>query len=411
MVLSNWSLQVRSITRWMGVCRASRTDGQARSTPFREQSHDQHEHHRADNRPDDGKGVAADGNIQKLGQPELRTHPGTEQCSDKTDGDRDQDPPAGRTGDGLSDGPADSGDQEQEDKFENSHNAFAVQIIVLDRSPWQWKQWNENHLAPCCSNRPHFPPACPYFPQMAVVGAFSGVVMAREKEKYASKLTDSSVRGIGGFVKTNEQSAGRPKDETLAERRRREILAEAARLFAETGYPRADLQVLADRLGVGKGTVYRYFSTKEALFLAAVDEGIHGLSEVIDAALEDESDPVRRLEKSVHTYLGYFDRHPEMVELLIIERAEFRDRKKATYFVYKERHHGRRRAIAEEGMASGAFRQMDPERLMRVVSDLLYGVIFTNHFSERRVPFEQQAQEVIDFVLHGIAGRKDHSSD
>ncbi len=223
-------------------------------------------------------------------------------------------------------------------------------------------------------------------------------------------MTDASVRETSELVKTDKQRPGRPKDENLAERRRREILAEAARLFAETGYPRADLQVLADRLGVGKGTVYRYFPTKEALFLATVDDGIHGLTEAIDAALEDESDPVRRLENSVRTYLGYFDRHPEMVELLIIERAEFRNRKKATYFVYKERHHDRRRAIAEEGMNSGAFRQMDPERLMRVVSDLLYGVIFTNHFSDRRVPFEQQAQEVIDFILHGIAGREGASS-
>ncbi len=224
-------------------------------------------------------------------------------------------------------------------------------------------------------------------------------------------MTDASVLEISGLVKTAKQRPGQPKDENLAERRRREILAEAARLFAETGYPRADLQVLADRLGVGKGTVYRYFPSKEALFLAAVDEGIRSLTDAIDAAIEEETDPVRRVETSVRTYLGYFDRHPELVELLIIERAEFRDRKKATYFAYKERHHDRRRVIAEEGINSGAFRQMDPDRLMRVVSDLLYGVIFTNHFSYRRVPFEQQAEEVIDFVLHGIAGRGHGSSD
>ena len=54
-------------------------------------------------------------------------------------------------------------------------------------------------------------------------------------------------------------------------RRQEEILEAAATLFAECGYSDADTQTLADRLGVGKGTIYRYFPSKQELFLAAVD--------------------------------------------------------------------------------------------------------------------------------------------
>ena len=60
------------------------------------------------------------------------------------------------------------------------------------------------------------------------------------------------------------------REETLC-RRREEILAAAIHLFAVHGYAGTDTQLLADKLQVGKGTLYRYFQSKEDLFLAAVD--------------------------------------------------------------------------------------------------------------------------------------------
>ena len=63
--------------------------------------------------------------------------------------------------------------------------------------------------------------------------------------------------------KTPKRSPGRPKDEGLQARRTEEILAAAARLFARLGYTDTDTQALADELQVGKGTLYRYFPSKE----------------------------------------------------------------------------------------------------------------------------------------------------
>lgn len=200
-----------------------------------------------------------------------------------------------------------------------------------------------------------------------------------------------------------EPARGRPaKAGERMERRRTEILTEATRLFAEEGYRQADLQVLADRLGVGKGTIYRYFPTKEELFLAAVDEGVRALSESVNAAIESEIDPVKHMKQAIRTYLGFFDHNPDLVELLIIERAEFRNREKATYFLYKDRNQPKRQAYVESAMSAGIVRRMPVDRVLNVVGDCLYGAIFTNHFSNRKVPFDQQAEEIIDVLMHGI---------
>lgn len=185
-------------------------------------------------------------------------------------------------------------------------------------------------------------------------------------------------------------------------RREREILGVATVVFARKGYRQADVQVVADQAGVGKGTVYRYFPTKEKLFLAAVDAGMRELSARVDEAVQIESDPVLQMAGAVKAYLGFFDARPEVVELLIIERAEFREREKPTYFAHQEKNEGKWRLFLEDAMQSGHIRRMPPERILGVMSDALYGVIFTNHFAGRRASFEQQAEEIMDVLLRGI---------
>ena len=67
---------------------------------------------------------------------------------------------------------------------------------------------------------------------------------------------------------------GRPKDEALQVRRRGEILDQAAETFAAHGVARTDVQWIADAVKVSKGTIYRYFPSKEELFVATVRRSV-----------------------------------------------------------------------------------------------------------------------------------------
>lgn len=195
---------------------------------------------------------------------------------------------------------------------------------------------------------------------------------------------------------------GRPRDEERTARRREEILAAATRLFAQRGYPGLDVQHLADALGVGKGTVYRYFRTKRALFLAAVDHGMQRLTGQIDRIVDLVADPLERMRVGIRTYLEFFASNPDLVELFIQERAEFRDRETPTYFLYRERNVRRWEDLVHGLVAEGRVRSMPVERACHVVGDLLYGTMFTNYFSRRRIPAEQQAADIIDLTFRGI---------
>lgn len=195
---------------------------------------------------------------------------------------------------------------------------------------------------------------------------------------------------------------GRPPDAALRARRRTDILAAAARVFAARGYADTDLQVVAEALGVGKGTLYRYFPSKERLFLAVVDRGVERLGERVEAAAAAAGDPLDKIARAIRAYLAWFDRHPELVELLIQERAQFKDRKKPTYFEHQEAHLGPWRALFRGLIAAGRVRAVPLSRLIDVLSDLLYGTIFTNLFAGRRKSFEVQADDIIDIAFTGL---------
>lgn len=195
---------------------------------------------------------------------------------------------------------------------------------------------------------------------------------------------------------------GRPKNLELSRRRRAEILDAATRMFAAAGYAKTDVQVLANRLQVGKGTVYRHFASKEELFLAAVDHGMRRLKEGVDAAADRAETPLGRVEAGIRAYLAFFARNPEVVELLIQERAHFRERKAPTYFIHRQANVGPWHELFRRLIRERVIRRVPVERITDVLSDLLYGTMFTNFFAGHRQSPERQCAAILDVVLHGL---------
>ncbi len=186
------------------------------------------------------------------------------------------------------------------------------------------------------------------------------------------------------------------------EARREEVLDAATELFAEHGYSDAVTQALAERLGVGKGTLYRCFPSKQDLFLAAVDRVMRRLREHIDQKLVGVEEPLDQIAVGVRRFLEFFEAHPKYAELLVQERALFKDRPMPTYLEHRNASVTRWRTLYSGLIADGRMRTVSVERVADMVGDLLYGTIFTNVFADRRRPSEEQAQDILDFLFEGI---------
>jgi AcrR family transcriptional regulator len=91
-------------------------------------------------------------------------------------------------------------------------------------------------------------------------------------------------------------AARRPRADSL---RNRERLLEAAAAIFGAGDAKASLEAVAKRAGVGIGTLYRHFPTREALFESVYRHEVEQLAELAER-LAEEGDPVEALRRWLH---------------------------------------------------------------------------------------------------------------
>src|SRR5499425_682448 len=92
------------------------------------------------------------------------------------------------------------------------------------------------------------------------------------------------------------KTARRPRSDSV---RNRELLVEAAAAVFGGGDPDASLEAVARRAGVGIGTLYRHFPTREALFEAVYRHEVDQLAELAER-LAAEAAPVDALRRWLH---------------------------------------------------------------------------------------------------------------
>jgi len=90
------------------------------------------------------------------------------------------------------------------------------------------------------------------------------------------------------------------------EETRRAILRCAAEVFSERPYHEVLIDEISTRLKVGKGTLYRYFPSKESLYFATIVDGLEGMQEAIDETLRQTAPLDRTIEALARTLIGYF---------------------------------------------------------------------------------------------------------
>ncbi len=180
----------------------------------------------------------------------------------------------------------------------------------------------------------------------------------------------------------SRRKAGRPVNLEHRAKRREQILTAAVKMFVERGYAETKIQDLADQLCVAKGTVFHYFPTKEQLFYETCEyycfERLHNrLRKVV---LEPEKNPVQTFYIVIRTFIEYFLSHPEVVELMILERACFREGPPPKYQKLREEHHKKWVEANQRMIDAQWYRNGIPvENICNVVECLLHGSIFQNH--------------------------------
>ena len=112
----------------------------------------------------------------------------------------------------------------------------------------------------------------------------------------------------------------RPALRARYERRRQEVVATAARLFAERGYSETSMGELTEATGLAAGGLYHYIGSKEALLLCICDELLEPLlprAREIAGAPGPAEDRLREL---MHAWLEHIETHLDHMLVFAQER-------------------------------------------------------------------------------------------
>jgi AcrR family transcriptional regulator len=143
--------------------------------------------------------------------------------------------------------------------------------------------------------------------------------------------------------------------------KRLQIISHCADLFDSGGYHRATMQMLADEVGLGKPTLYHYFSSKTDILFAIHQMHIAALIEGLDSAKRRGSSPEELLIHAARDILEEIANHPGYVRAFFEHYGELEGAKRTEIRARRLEYFEKVCDIIKSGIASGAFRKCDVE--------------------------------------------------
>ena len=107
------------------------------------------------------------------------------------------------------------------------------------------------------------------------------------------------------------------KQQVLAEFRRTEILAAAQKVFAGKGYDATRMEEIAKAARLAKGTLYRYFRSKDAVYQATVQGAVDKLAELTHAQVQAAPDFAGKLAAFISVRIAFWQEHQQLYRIIL----------------------------------------------------------------------------------------------
>lgn len=177
------------------------------------------------------------------------------------------------------------------------------------------------------------------------------------------------------------------------EAKRADILRCAADVFSGTGFHATTIQEIATAAGIGKGTVYEYFRTKEELFLAVYDSWMNEYENTVRERVEAATDPVAKVDAVRQSAVDFYQSRAQQAPLLLEFWAHAL---RSTNPAFLERVHATRQFLQDLGadlaqqlVTAGWFTSVDAASFALLESGISDGIFLSWVLEEQRFPLDK----------------------
>jgi len=185
------------------------------------------------------------------------------------------------------------------------------------------------------------------------------------------------------------------------DRKRATISATAAQLFATQPFHKVRLDDVAAAAGVGKGTLYVYFQSKEDLFFSILFDGFAGLVEQLKGELKDSKLGVwEKLTKIVEGLVSFAVQHPQLYQLM---RSVAVPAEESEWEVKRKEFSDMVERVLRDGVASGELCDKHPEWTALYIPSLVRAAML---FGPKQPDARELTGHILGVLKDGICTRK-----
>ena len=192
------------------------------------------------------------------------------------------------------------------------------------------------------------------------------------------------------------------KENEQQKKRRTEILEAAKEIFSSTGFHKADMNEIAKRASVAKGTVYLYFPSKKELFIAVIKEGLENLSKKIMDDGENIDDSVEKIKKAISTYMLFFKDHQALYRILLHPDLELIDGIAETMKDIKLSKLPHLTEALKKGSKKGQIRNVDEEAVSYMILGMIDFLLYQWLSNNGEEPIENKIEQISEVLFKGI---------
>ncbi len=200
-------------------------------------------------------------------------------------------------------------------------------------------------------------------------------------------------------------SVEKTQKELLSERRRMSILDAARTVFSSHGYAVATVDDVAVEAGIAKGTLYLYYRSKEEIYLAALTQDMHALSDESRQEMDRFESLRDKIRAFLQVRLGYWKTHEDFLRIYLAEYGSMftkpRPLPRELHELFREnlRH---MTTLVEAAIARGEIRSVAAGPLASVILDLSRGLMERRLLGWNELLPEEEAGFTIDILWSGI---------
>ncbi|MHB8690360.1 MAG: TetR/AcrR family transcriptional regulator [Solirubrobacteraceae bacterium] len=203
----------------------------------------------------------------------------------------------------------------------------------------------------------------------------------------------------------------KPPSDELIERRRTEIIEAAFQVFSTRGYSSAGIADIAERLGMGHGTFYRYFKNKRDILDAVVDYGVERIvseleleTETPATTLPEFADQLRHIGERLFRLL---DAEPGLGQIVLLEATSIDEEMTARVLGLMDTFAALGASFFSGGISASFIRSdLDPANLGRAIAGLVLPGLFMAVRGEAGPEARSQYIEtIVALVCDGVRAR------